>query len=186
VVADAGYANAEQLAELEQQGIIAYVAPNRAVNNQGDGDLFDRAVFTYSEDKDSYTCPQGKTLVRKQLMRAKKMVVYEARAQDCAQCSLKPQCTQAQQRFISRHLFEQAHARNVQRLEVNPQMMALRRQTVEHPYGTIKHQILGNARLLMRGLTGAKAELSLAVLAYNLKRAMNMKGASWMLNTLRA
>ena len=52
--------------------------------------------------------------------------------------------------------------------------------------GTIKHQILGNARLLMRGLTGAKAELSLAVLAYNLKRAMNMKGASWMLNALRA
>lgn len=186
VVADAGYANGEQLAELEQQGIIAYVAPNRAVNNQGEGNLLDRAAFIYSEDTDCYTCPQGKTLARKQLMRAKKMVVYEARMQDCAQCSLKPQCTQAQQRFVSRHLFEQAHARNVQRLEVNPQMMTLRRQTVEHPYGTIKHQILGNARLLMRGLTGAKAELSLAVLAYNLKRAMNMKGASWMLNALRA
>ena len=116
VVADAGYANGEQLAELEQQGMIAYVAPNRAVNNQGDGNLLDRAAFTYSEDTDCYTCPQGKTLARRQLMRAKKMVVYEARMQDCAQCSLKLRCTQAQQRFVLRHLFEQTHARNVQRL----------------------------------------------------------------------
>lgn len=186
VVADAGYANGEQLAELEQQGIIAYVAPNRAVNNQGDGSLLDRSAFTYDESTDCYTCPQGKTLVRKQLMRAKKMVVYQAPIQDCVQCSAKSQCTQARQRFISRHLFELALQRNAQRLELTPRMMRLRRQTVEHPYGTIKHQILGNARLLMRGLTGARAELSLAVLAYNLKRVMNMRGASWMLNALGA
>ena len=64
-------------------------------------------------------------------------------------------------------------------------MMGLRRQTVEHPYGTIKHQILGNARLLMRGIAGAQAELSLAVLVYNLKRAINMKGAAWMRQALQ-
>ena len=59
--------------------------------------------------------------------------------------------------------------------------MRRRRSTVEHPFGTIKDHILGNARLLVRGLKGAKAELSLAVLAYNLKRACNLKGSYWMI-----
>jgi Transposase DDE domain len=65
-------------------------------------------------------------------------------------------------------------------------MMALRRQTVEHPFGTIKHQIMGNARLLARGFRGARAELSLAVMAYNFKRVFNMKGGAWMLQAMRA
>jgi len=64
-------------------------------------------------------------------------------------------------------------------------MMKLRRQTVEHPFATIKHEILGNARLLVRGLHAAAGEMSLAVLAYNLKRAVNIKGASWMQQALR-
>lgn len=59
--------------------------------------------------------------------------------------------------------------------------MRRRRSTVEHPFGTIKDHILGNARLLIRGLSGATAELSLAVLAYNLKRAINWKGTHWMM-----
>jgi hypothetical protein len=58
-------------------------------------------------------------------------------------------------------------------------------EAVEHPFGTIKHQILGNARLLVRGMKGAQAELSLAVLAYNLKRVFNMKGANWMHRALQ-
>lgn len=186
VVADAGYADGEQLAALEQQGIVGFVAPNRAVNSQGDGSLLDRTAFTYDDEADCYSCPQGKTLARKQMMRPVKLVIYAAQVSDCTPCTLKPQCTQAQQRFVSRHLFESTYERNAQRLASNPHIMALRRQTVEHPYGTIKHQILGNARLLVRGLKGAKAELSLAVLAYNLKRAINMKGASWMLNALGA
>jgi len=64
-------------------------------------------------------------------------------------------------------------------------MMQLRRQTVEHPFADLKHRILGNARLLMRGLNGAKSELSIAVLAYNLKRVFNMKGATWMQQALQ-
>jgi hypothetical protein len=64
-------------------------------------------------------------------------------------------------------------------------MMKLRRRTVEHPFGTIKYEILRNARLLMRGLNGAKGELSLAVLAYKLKRMTNWKGANWALTAVR-
>ena len=56
---------------------------------------------------------------------------------------------------------------------------------MEHPLADLKHRILGNARLLMRGLNGARSELSLAVLAYNLKRAFNMKAAAWMHQALQ-
>jgi hypothetical protein len=65
-------------------------------------------------------------------------------------------------------------------------MMKLRRRTVEHPFGTIKHEILRNARLLMRGLVGARGAFALAVLAYNLKRLTNCKGTDWALNAIRA
>jgi transposase len=180
VVADAGYANGQQLAALDAQGIESFVAVNRAVNNQGDGGLYDRTAFSYDAYSDNFTCPAGQLLKRKQLSNKDSMVVYAARQEDCAVCPHKARCTGAAQRFVTRHLYEDALQANARRLAEQPKMMGLRRQTVEHPYGTIKHHILGNARLLMRGIKGAQAELSLAVLAYNFKRANNMKGTIWM------
>jgi transposase len=185
VVADAGYANGEQIAALGDQGVTTFVAPNRSGNRQADGTLYDRNLFKYDASSDSFTCPTGKLLKRKQLSRKDKMVIYAADRQDCASCPVKQQCTEASQRFVSRHLYDEALQANARRLEQRPAMMLLRRQTVEHPFGTIKHQILGNARLLVRGMKGAQAELSLAVLAYNLKRVFNMKGANWMHRALQ-
>jgi transposase len=185
VVADAGYANGEQIEALDAKGIVSYVASNRAVNNRGDGNLYDRSAFNYEPQSDRFTCPAGKLLERKQLSRKDKMVVYAAKREDCQVCPNKPQCTGAAQRFVSRHLYEHALQANALRLGARPEMMAIRRQTVEHPFATIKHQILGNARLLMRGMKGAQAELGLAVLAYNLKRVFNMKGAAWMHQALQ-
>lgn len=185
VVADAGYANGQQIAALDEQGIQSFVAVNRAVNNQGGGGLYDRTAFSYDASSDSFTCPAGQLLKRKQVSNTDNMVVYAARREDCAVCPNKPQCTKAAQRFVTRHLYEDALQANARRVDEQPEMMALRRQTVEHPYGTIKHHILGNARLLMRGIKGAQTELSLAVLAYNLKRAINMKGATWMRQELQ-
>lgn len=143
-------------------------------------------AFAYDGASDSFLCPTGKRLSRKQVMIRDKVVIYAARPGDCAACTEKPACTQARQRCVSRHFFEDALSDNARRLASHPEMMVIRRQTVEHPFGTIKFQILGNARLLMRGILGAKAELSLAVLAYNFKRACNMKGRAWMLQTLAA
>ncbi len=57
-----------------------------------------------------------------------------------------------------------------------PAMMARRRETVEHPYGSLKYWIMGHARFLMRGLEGASTEMALAVSAYNLKRVINILG----------
>jgi transposase len=179
-VADAGYANGEQIAQLQAQGITSYVASNRAINNQADGKLYDKRALSYDAVTDSFTCPAGNTLIRKQIDHKDKLVIYAARKQDCGGCPRKAQCTVSQQRFVSRHLYEDALQANARRLAERPEMMSLRRQTVEHPFDFIKHRVLGNARLLLRGKAGAQAELSLAVLAYNLKRALNMKGALWM------
>jgi Transposase DDE domain/Transposase domain (DUF772) len=185
VVADAGYANGEQLAALDALGIESFVAVKRGVNNTGDGGLYDRTAFSYDASSDSFICPAGQLLKRKQLSNKDNMVVYAASREDCGVCPKRPQCTGAAQRFVTRHLYEEALQANEKRLAEHPEMMGLRRQTVEHPYGTIKHQILGNARLLMRGIKGAQDELSLAVLVYNLKRAINMKGAAWMRQALQ-
>ena len=185
VVADAGYANGEQIAALHAQGITSYVADNRAVNNQADGNLYERRAFVYEAASDSFTCPAGQLLRRKQFSRKDKLVIYAAQPSDCAACERKAQCTTAKQRFVSRHLYEEALQANADRLAAQPRMMALRRQTVEHPFASIKHLILGNARLLMRHASGARAEFSLAVMAYNLKRVFNMKGAPWMLQALQ-
>lgn len=186
VVADAGYSNGEQLAKLQDQGVVCFVAPNRNINNQGDGTLYDKSAFSYDEKTDTLQCPLGKTLKRKTSKRQDKMIIYSADQRDCQVCTSKSKCTEAKQRFVSRHEYEKALQDNATRLAAKPQMMRLRRSTVEHPFGTIKTQILGNARLLMRGLEGARAELSLAVLAYNLKRVFNMKGGAWMLQATGA
>ena len=124
-------------------------------------------------------------MLRKQLDKRDKLVIYAARAQDCAGCPSKAKCTTAARRYVARHLYEQALQANAQRLAAQPEMMRLRRQTVEHPFADIKYRILGNARLLMRGLSGARSECSLAVLAYNIKRVFNMKGAAWMHQALQ-
>jgi len=184
-LADAGYANGEQIAALQSQGITTFVAPHRALNSRGNGVLLDRTAFAYEPTTDSFTCPTGKLLKRKQLDRRNRLVIYAADPLDCGTCKNKPGCTTAAQRFVSKHLFEEALQANAKRLQERPEMMAVRRQTVEHPFATIKYQILGNARLLMRGMAGAKGELSLAVLAYNLKRVFNMKGGHWMRHALQ-
>jgi transposase len=178
-IADAGYANGEQIARLEEQGITSYVAVARSVNNQGDGDLYDRTAFSYDKASDTYRCPANNLLRRKQIDAKNKLVIYAASPDDCGGCPRKPQCTRAQRRFVSRHLYEQALQANARRLAEQPHMMALRKQTVEHPFDFVKNRVFVNARLLLRGQAGAAAESSLAVLAYNIKRVFNIKGGYW-------
>jgi len=185
IVADAGYANGEHIAALQDKGLTSYVAVNRSVNHHGGGLLYERSAFSWDAAADAFTCPAGKTLARNDVDRSGKLVMYVARAKDCGGCPHKPQCTTAKRRSVSRHIHEDALQANAKRVEQHPQMLALRRCTVEHPFDFIKNRVLGNARLVMRGLSGARAELSLAVLAYNFKRMFNMKGSAWMHQALQ-
>src|SRR6201997_3964321 len=172
IVADTGYPKGEQAARCEQAGMIPDVPAQRSVNAGG---LLDRSAFRYDQDNDCFVCPEGMPLKRMQISRKDRAVYYGAQAVDCSACPRKPVCTQGARRMISRHLYDDALQRMDQR--ATPALMRLRRSVVEHPFGTIKYRIFGHPRLLLRGLSGARIEIALATLAYNLKRMVNLLGA---------
>jgi transposase len=176
VIADAGYSNGEQAEGCEQQGILPHVPAQRGFNNKGDGTLFDRSAFRYDQQTDTFLCPGGETLVRKQLSRKDRCVMYAAPPEACSECALKSRCTTASRRWITRHLHEEALTRMRQR--ATPEAMRLRRSTVEHPFATLKYRIFGHPRFLLRGLAGARTEIGLATMAWNLKRMIRVMGAT--------
>lgn len=171
LVADTGYSNGEQAARCEAMGVTPHVPAQRSANAAG---LLDRSLFRYEAEQDRFVCPENKPLERMQLSRKDRAVYYGAAANDCAACPLKPHCTQGARRMISRHLHDDALQRMTER--ATPALMRLRRSTVEHPFGTLKYRIFGHPRLLLRGLNGARTEIALGILAYNLKRITNLLG----------
>jgi transposase len=175
VVADVGYSSGEQAEACEQRGIIAHVPAKRGVNAAGDGTLFDRTEFHYEESSDTYICPAGERLVRRQLSRESRAVVYTGKAKTCGACAMKPRCTVGAQRTLKRTVHEEALQRMQER--ATPDTMKLRRSLVEHPFATLKCYIFGHPRFLLRGRKGAGTEMSLAVMVYNLKRMINILGA---------
>jgi transposase len=174
VVADAGYSNGEQAEACEAKGILPHVPASRGVNNQGDSTLFDPTEFTYQPESDTFLCPAGQTLARKQLSRKDRVVIYAGQPDVCGTCALKSQCTTSSRRLVTRHLHEEALQRMQKR--ATPEAMQLRRTIVEHPFANLKYRIFGHPRFLLRGLRGAQTEISLAVAAYNLKRMLNIVG----------
>lgn len=175
VVADAGYSNGTQFEACEAAGITPFVPINRAPQRAG-GEFFGTERFRYEANSDRYRCPAGKVLMLKQVNRSQMHRIYAARVDDCASCTMKRQCTSASRRYIQRHWHEQAFERMAARLEAAPRMMARRRSIVEHPFGQIKRWVMGDGRLLLKGLPGARAEMALAVLARNLRRVMTIVG----------
>lgn len=182
VVADGGYSNGEHAKACEDAGITPHVPVQRAVNNKDGGIYFERSQFVYDKRSDTYRCPAGDVLRRRRASTRDRLVHYTTKA--CAGCRLKPQCTGARQRLVTRHFYEDALERLRERVEANPAVMALRRESAEHPFANLKHRIMGNGRLLMRGIRGASAEMALAVLAYNFRRALNLLGSHSMIQRL--
>lgn len=182
VVADAGYSSGEQARACEEQGIVTHVPANRAVNNQGDGTLYDRRAFAYDEATDTMRCPAGQALTRKQIHRAKRTVYYAAAASACGACALKGACTTGTRRLVRRHwddaVLDRMHAR------ATPEAMRLRRCTVERPFAELKERLLGR-RFLLRGLQGARCEMALAVMVFNLKRLTRLLGAVALIGKLQ-
>ena len=177
VVADAGFSNGAAAAACEADGIVPCVPANRSVNKAGDGKLFDRSVFTYEPQTDSFCCPAGRRLVRKRQIAHEHSVQYMA--EDCSGCVLKPRCTTAERRSLQRHVHEDALQRMDARVAADPDLLKKRRCAAEHPFGTIK-RMMGGGRFLTRGLKKVKGEAALSVLAYNLRRTINLAGAAWL------
>ena len=177
VLADSGYSNGEHAAQCEAAGIEPCVPPQRGVNQKG---FFDSSKFTYDAASNSYTCPAGERLPFKQHVAADKLDRYMAK--DCRQCALKTQCTDADQRTVSRSWFEPELQRMAQRVATDRSLMQRRRATAEHPFGTLKRRFGG--KFLTRGLLGARTELALQVLAHNFGRMIRLCGAPTLLAAL--
>lgn len=129
--------------------------------------------FAYDEMSDTIRCPAGETLRPSGKHTRNRAIRYRTSA--CKGCALKPQCTPGAQRTIHR-LFDQAALDRMEdRIYSNPDLMKIRRCTVEHPFGTIK-RMSGGGRFLTRGLRAVKAEAALSILAFNLLHAVNAFG----------
>jgi len=182
VAADCGYANGEHGAACQEAGIVA-VVPRPATPNPSDGAAFRRDAFAYDAASDSWTCPAGETLSLRKVSQSEQKKVYSAAA--CGGCALKPRCTNAANRSVTRGFHEDAKEAMHQRALRDPGFMKRRRELVEHPFGVIKW-MLGHPRFLLRGLQKAKAELALAVLGFNLKRSIAVRGVPALLDSLQA
>ncbi len=173
VLADAGYSSGWHFKRCQAHGLTPYVPVNRAINNHGDGRLFDKSAFSYRADGDYYECPAGETLPKKTRSTKNRLYLYTSAA--CSECRMRERCTTSKQRWVSRHFEEDVLNEVADRTDANPLMMRRRKAMVEHPFGTLKRRMDGG-RFLVRGIQKVKAEMALAVTAYNLTRAINVLG----------
>src|SRR5258708_7068295 len=149
VVADAGYSNGTQAEACEAQGILPHVPVQPGKNYLGDGTLFDRSEFTYQPESDTFLCPAGQNLARKQLSRKDRAVYYAGQPEVCGSCALKSRCTTGSRRSVTRHLHDEALQRMQQR--TTREVMQLRRSIVEHPFANLKYRIFRHPRFPAEG-----------------------------------
>jgi CheY-like chemotaxis protein len=183
VVADMGYYNHEELKRCEEAGITTYVSKPLVSKNTARG-LFGKEKFVYEADGDCYRCPAKERLdFRFETQEGDKKFRYYW-TQACPGCALKAQCT-TDPRFhrIKRWEHEAVLERIEQRVNANTVILKLRKQLVEHPFGTIKFWN-DQRHFLMRGLEKVKAEFSLSTLAYDIKRALNIVGVRGLIAAL--
>lgn len=175
VVADRGYSSTSQIKTCVEQQITPYVPRPHTSANEKHG-LFTKENFRYDAATDTYTCPADQTLrFRGQTQEQGRPVRYYVTTA-CSTCPLRDRCTRTKRggRRITRHADEAYLEQSQQRVREHPEMMLSRKRTVEHVFGTMKRWF--DARhFLMRGLHNVKTEFSLTALAYNLRRALNLR-----------
>jgi transposase len=175
VVADRGYFKIEDIEACEKAGIVPYVPrPQRGPSVKAG--YFRKDEFSYDAASDSYICPAGQRLYpySSSLLRSLKKINYVNKLA-CDDCKIRSQCTAGKFRSVSRLENEAVLDRMQERLAKRPDILDRRRETVEHPFGTIK-QWMNQGTFLMRGLEKVRAEFSLTALAYNLRRVLNIVG----------
>ena len=173
VVADKGYFKIEDIEACEKAGMMPHVPrPQRGPSVRGG--LFRKDEFEYDAETDSMTCPAGQRLhpYSSSLIRGLKKINYANRAA-CRDCPLRSRCTSNQFRQVSRLENEAVLDRMAARLRQRPGILNQRRESVEHPFGSIKQWMYQGA-FLMRGLERVRAEFSLTALVYNIRRALNL------------
>jgi transposase len=174
--ADRGYFSAPQIKACDEAGIRAFVPKPMTSNARAHG-LFDRGDFIYIARDDEYQCPAGQRAVYRFTREENGLQLRRYWSSACPQCPMKTRCTPSDYRRISRWEHETVLEAMQRRLDRQPEAMTLRRRTVEHVFGTLKHW-MGTTHFLTRRLANVGTEMNLHVLAYNLKRVMQVLGVA--------
>jgi transposase len=163
VVADRGYYKSQEIKASEDTGVTVYVPKSHTSNNKARG-LFDKSDFRYLPETDEYRCPAGERLPKRTTMAENGKKMFRYWSSNCESCRLKSQCTTGKERRVSRWEHEEILERVERRLARDPGKMRIRCQTLKH----------------------VSTEMSLHVLAYNMKRAMNILGVASLIEAIRA
>jgi hypothetical protein len=182
-VADRGYFSGEQILACDQAGITVTLPKPMTSGMEAKG-RFGKQDFVYLPEEDVYRCPAGERLKYYYTNVENGLRLRRYWTNACRTCALKSRCTTAVQRRITRWEHEHVIEAVQKRLDENPQAMRTRRETVEHPFGTIKAR-MGATHFLMKTLPRVASEMALHVLAYNLTRVMNIIGVQPLLAAMR-
>ena len=177
VLADSGYYDGDEVAQCEAEQITAYIPKPASSSKSRSQGLFSKEDFRYDPATDRYRCPAGEWLPYRftNVQDGRELKHYYTFA--CTRCQMRPQCTRRAQgpRQVTRLVNEEALERMANRMAVQPEKFSLRKTLVEHPYGTLKRP-WNLGYFLLRGLTKVDAESALCMLAYNIKRVINILG----------
>ena len=173
-----------RIVECQRRGIKVLVPKVDTSGKEAKGE-FTRADFSFDAQNNEYRCPAGERLTYKSTREAEGRTVHTYRTFKCPECPLKAKCTPADDRKIERWEHEAVLEAAAVEFSKHPDALRLRKQVVEHPYGTIKHW-MGAQHFVMKRLPNVQTEMSLHVLAYNLKRVIKIFGVQGLIAELQA
>ncbi len=182
VIADRGYFSGPEILACEQLGITPLVPKPLTSGNRAQGQ-FDKQDFVYLPERDQYRCPAGQYAIWRFSTVEHGMKIHKYWSSACPKCPIKSQCTSGQYRRIARWQHEDVLERMQKRLVKRTDIALVRRRTVEHPFGTLKAW-MGATHFLMKTLPNVRTEMSLHVLAYNMKRMINIMGVETMISVM--
>jgi transposase len=183
LIADRGYFKGPEILACEQAGINTYVPKPMTSNAKAEG-RFSKADFIYIARDDEYQCPAGQRLRRHHSSVENGMRLDTYYTSACSNCPIKAQCTTGQERRVRRWEHEAIVEAMQARLDRKPDAMKIRRRTIEHVFGTLKHW-MGSAHFLMKTLAHVPTEISLHALAYNLKSVIRVLGIAKTMKAMR-
>jgi len=184
VVADRGYFKGEEILACDEAGIAVYLPKPQTSASISKG-RFSKRDFHYIPEDNAYRCPAGERLPWRMTREEKGLTIHRYWSSNCPACHLKAKCTPSPYRRVSRWEHEEVVDAVQARLDKDPGKMRTRRQTVEHPFGTIKGW-MGHTHFQTKTLKRVSTEMSLHVLAYNLKRVMAIFGVAPLMQAIQA
>jgi len=184
VVADRGYFKGEEILACDNSGITTYL-PRPQTSSSRKRAMFSKRDFIYWAEDNEYECPAGERLIWRFSTEEKGQTIHKYWSSNCPGCAIRGQCTSGKYRRVGRWEHEAVVEAVESRLEKEPERMRARRETVEHPFGTLKCW-MGYTHFQTKTLKRVSTEMSLHVLAYNLKRVVNIMGILPLIEAIEA